>query len=149
MSYCSVDDIRSDFKDIVFSATSSVTIIEVDKFILEEAAFIESMICARYNVPIIENDSPNAFLVLKRICIFLVSDRVRHVLYVKTGRDASDQDTKGLRSLSRQPRADLNSIRDGKSKLSDATSVEDCIGFDVGTDRTCEDMVFDPTKQQW
>lgn len=149
MSYCSVDDIRSDFKDIVFNATSSVTEDEVQKFIDEETAFIDSMICARYIVPIVELDSPNSFLVLKRIAIFLVSDRVRHVLYVKTGRDASDQNTKGLKSLSRQPRRDLEMIRDGKQKLADAETVKECIGFDVGTDSTCSDMRFDPSKQQW
>ena len=149
MSYCSVDDVRADFKDIVFNATSSVTQAEVEKFIAEESAFIDSMICARYIAPVIEADSPNAFLVLKRICIFLVSDRVRHVLYVKTGRDASDQDTKGLRSLSRQPRKDLEAIRDGKSKLVDAETVKECIGFDVGIERTCDDSTFDTTKQQW
>jgi len=149
MSYCSVDDISSDFKDIVISTTSSVTIEEVEKFIDEETAFIDSMICSRYQVPVVELDSPNAFLVLKRICIFLVSDRVRHVLYVKTGRDASDQDTKGLRSLSRQPRRDLEAIRDNKSKLGDAIALEECIGFDVGTDQTCSDMRFNPNKQQW
>lgn len=149
MSYCSVDDIRSDFKDIVFSATSSVTETEVSTIIQEESAFINSMISARYETPVSQVDSPNSFLVLKRICIFLVADRVRHILYVKTGRDASDQDTKGLRSLSRQPRKDLESIRDGKSKLTDATAVQTNIGFDVGTDQTCSDMIFDTTKQQW
>ena len=149
MSYWSVDDIRSDFKDIVFNATSSVTEAEVEKFILEESAFIDSMICSRYQVPVAEIDSPNAFLVLKRICIFLASDRVRHVLYVKTGRDNSEQDTKGLKSLSRQPRRDLEAIRDNKSKLGDAIALEECIGFDVGTDSTCSDMLFNPRKQQW
>lgn len=147
--YCVVDDIRADFKDIVFNANSSVTESEVEKFIQEESAFIDSMICARYETPVVETSSPTAFLVLKRIAIFLVSDRVRHVLYVKTGRDASDQDTKGLRSLSRQPRKDLESIRDGKSKLADAQTVQDCIGFDVGTDSSCSDMTFDTKKQQW
>lgn len=149
MTYCQVSDIQSDFKDIVFNTTSSVTDTEVEKFIQEEGAFINSMICSRYVVPVIENDSPNAFLVLKRIAIFLVADRVRHVLYVKTGRDASDQDTKGLRSLSRNPRKDLEAIRDGKSKLSDAVKVQECIGFDVGTDQTCSENLFDTTKQQW
>ena len=46
MSYCSVDDIRADFKDIVFNTTSSVTELEVEKFIEEETAFIDSMICS-------------------------------------------------------------------------------------------------------
>ena len=149
MSYCAVDDIRSDFKDIVISETSSVTETEVQAFIDEECAFINSMICARYETPVDELVSPNSFLVLKRINIFLASDRVRHVLYVKTGRDASDQDTKGLKSLSRNPRKDLEMIRDGKIKLGDAVAAQECIGFDVGTTKTCDDMCFDPNKEQW
>lgn len=149
MGYCTVDEVASDFKDIEFSNDSSVTTAEVESFIDQEAAFINSMINDRYITPIIEGDSPNSFLTLKRINVFLAADRVRHVLAVKTGRDASDQDTKGLRSISRQPRADLKNIRDGKSDLIDAIEKSSNIGFDVGSDKSCDDMIFNPKKQQW
>lgn len=148
--YCTVDDVKADFKNLEITATSSVTILEVEAIIKQECAYINSRICALYTVPIVEATSPISFEVLKRINIFLAADRVRHVLYVKTGRDASDQDTKGLKSLSRNPRKDLDEILNGKLKLGDAIAVEECIGFDTSDDvNDCCSQVFDVNKQQW
>lgn len=150
MSYCTVAEVQSDFKNITFSVDSSVTSDEVQAIIDQECAYINSRICHLYQTPIIEANSPNSFLVLKRINIFLAADRVRHIIYVKTGRDKSDQDTKGLKSLSRNPRKDLEEIFSGKVKLSDAISVDECIGFDVSADvRDCCHQTFDVNKQQW
>ena len=148
MSYCTIAEVASDFKDITFDSDSSVTDTEVQEFIDQECEFINGMICRRYVAPIVELDSPSAFKILKRICIFLVADRVRHVLYIKTGRDVIDQDTKGLKSLSRNPRADLKMIADGKLKLGDAVEVSSDVGFDT-FDVSCSDMTFDIKKQQW
>lgn len=150
MSYCTVEEVKSDFKNLEITATSSITIDEVQAIINQECAYINSRICALYKVPINDTDSPNSFLVLKRINIFLAADRVRHILYVKTGRDDSEQDTKGLHSLSRNPRSDLNAICSGKIKLGDAESVEECIGFDTADEANdCCANTFDVNKQQW
>ena len=148
--YCTVDEVKSDFKNIQFSTTSSVTIDEVQSFIDQECAFINSRICSLYQVPVDENVSPISFAVLKRINIFLAADRVRHVLYVKTGHDKTEQDTKGLRSLSRNPRKDLDDILNGKIKLGDAIPVDECTGFDTASEANdCCSNVFDVNKQQW
>lgn len=150
MSYCTVEDVKSDFKNIKFSATSSVTIDEVQNIIDQECAYINGRICSLYKVPVVKTDSPMSFEVLRRINIFLAADRVRHILYVKTGRDDSEQDTKGLHSLSRNPRQDLNEILNGKLKLGDAESLEECIGFDISTKALdCCENTFDVNKQQW
>jgi len=150
MSYCTVSEVASDFKNITFDATSSVTDTEVQSFIDQECAYINSRICHLYETPINEVSSPNSYLVLKRINIFLAADRVRHVLYTKTGRDKLDQDTKGLRSLSRHPLMDLEQIIDGKLKLGDATRINDCIGFDTSSEANdCCSNTFDVNKQQW
>ena len=82
MGYCTVGDVSSDFKNIEFSATSTVTDTEVGDFIDQESAFIDSMICSVYVVPVTGSSS---LLLLKKIAIALVADRVRHVLYTKTG----------------------------------------------------------------
>lgn len=148
--YCTVEDVKSDFKNIQITATSSVTIDEVTAIITQECAYINSRICSLYQVPVVQGTSPIAFEVLKRINIFLAADRVRHILYVKTGRDDSEQDTKGLKSLSRNPRKDLDEILNGKIKLGDAISVEECIGFDVSEKAVdCCSNTFDVNKQQW
>ena len=127
-----------------------MTIDEVQSFIDQECAFINSRICHLYKTPIVEADSPNSFLVLKRINIFLAAARVRHDLYVKTGMDNKDQDTKGLRSLSRNPRKDLDDILNGKLKLGDAEAISECIGFDTSDKpNDCCNQTFDVNKQQW
>jgi hypothetical protein len=147
MGYCLVTDVASDFKNITFDATSTVTDTEVQNFIDQESAFIDSMICSVYAVPV---TGVNSLLILKRIAIFLAADRVRHVLYTKTGQDNKDQDTKGLRSLSRDPRGDLKKIQDGTLKLGDAVALTENIGFDTGTDvPDCDHRVFDVGRQQW
>lgn len=148
--YCTVDEVKADFKNLEITATSSVTILEVEAIIQQECAFINSKICSLYQVPVEVGVSPMSFQVLKRINIFLAADRVRHVLYVKTGRDNSEQDTKGLKSLSRNPRKDLEEILAGKIKLGDAIPVEDCTGFDTSDEvNDCCSQVFDVNKQQW
>jgi len=150
MSYCTVEDVKSDFKNLQITSTSSVTIDEVQKFIDQECAYINSRICSLYKVPVDEIVSPMSFEVLKRINIFLAADRVRHVLYVKTGIDNKDQDTKGLHSLSRNPRKDLDEILNGKVKLGDAIKVDECIGFDTSDEpNDCCSQTFDVNKQQW
>lgn len=144
--YCTNTEVASDFKNITFSATSTVTDTEVDEFIAQESAFIDSMICSVYQVPV---TGTNALLLLKKICLHLVADRVRHVLYTKTGQDNKDQDTKGLKSLSRDPRGDLKKIQEGTLKLGDAVALTTNIGFDTGDVPGCDEMTFDVRRQQW
>lgn len=148
--YCTVDEVKADFKNLEITANSSVTIPEVEAIIEQECAYINARICSLYEVPVVEGTSPISFNVLKRINIFLAADRVRHVLYVKTGRDNSEQDTKGLKSLSRNPRKDLDEILNGKLKLGDAISIGECIGFDTSDEpNDCCSNTFDVNKQQW
>ena len=151
MSYCTLDDIKSDFKDIVFTpaaatSPSSITEEEVIEWIAQECAYIEAKICNKYQVPVVEGDSPNSFKILKRINIGLVSNRVRHVLKVKTGDDSKEQVG---RSMHFSPKKDLKEIQEGTLKLGDAVANSDCGGFDVGSPKSCDDMVFDPSKNQW
>lgn len=150
MSYCTVEDVKSDFKNLQITDNSSVTISEVQNIIDQECAYINGRICHLYKAPVVQADSPFSFQILKRINIFLAADRVRHILHVKTGINEKDQDTKGIKSLSRNPRTDLNEIFNGKLKLGDAESVVDCIGFEVSSDvNDCCEQTFDVNKQQW
>lgn len=150
MGYCTVDDVKSDFKNLQITTTSSVTIAEVEKFIEQECAYIHGRICSLYQTPVLVGTSPLSFEILKRINLFLAADRVRHVLQVKTGMDEKDSDAKGGRSLSRNPRKDLDEILNGKLKLVDALSVGENIGFDAPDEAgNCCSNVFDVRKQQW
>lgn len=150
--YCTVEDVVSDFKNLKVLATgSAVTIDELTEIIDQECAYIHSRICALYEVPVIQANSPTSFAVLKRINIFLASDRVRHILQVKTAVPEKNQETKGSReTMSRDPQRDLKDILKGIVKLGDAVSVNECIGFDVSEEvGDCCTNVFDVNKQQW
>lgn len=150
MSYCTVEEVGSDFKNLKITTTSSVTIDEVQSIIDQECGYINGRICKLYKLPITVIANPISFFILKRINIFLAADRVRHILYVKTGMDDKNQDTKGIHSISRNPRKDLDEILNGKLDLCDAERIDTCIGFDTSDDpNDCCDNTFDVNKQQW
>lgn len=144
--YCQLSDIQADFANSVeFTASSKVTLTDVDNLIQSESIYIDSSICAKYQVPVVEVDSPKAFALLKRICIFRVSDRIRNILEIKTGNDDISQDVKGE---SRSPSDDLKKIIDGKLRLIDAlvASVDDGVAYGV------RDEAYAPFKlneDQW
>lgn len=143
--YCQLSDIQSDFGDIEFSSTSKVTDTKVDELIVSESNYIDSYISSKYAVPVIELDSPSAFALLKRICIFRVSDRIRNILEIKTGNDNINQDVKGQ---SRTPSDDLKKIIDGKLRLIDCplATTDDGLSFGVLNE---EYKPFKLNQDQW
>jgi hypothetical protein len=128
--YCAISDIVADFGKITFDANSKVTDTQVTALIESESTYIDAYLASKYKMPVIELDSPQAFAMLKRICIFRVSDRIRNILEVKSGNTNTNQDVKGQ---SRTPKDDLNRIIDGKLRLIDCplASVDDGLSFGV------------------
>lgn len=145
MPYCTLEDIQSDFAEIIFDADSKVTDAKVDDYIASESNYIDSYISSKYAVPVVEANSPMAFDLLKRICIFRVSDRIRNILEIKTGDDKINQDVKGQ---SRTPSDDLKKIIDGKLRLIDAplATTDDGLSYGV-TDASYKP--FSLNQQQW
>jgi len=146
MAYCTVDDIKADFRNIVFSATSALTITEVEALIDEESAYIDARISGRFITPVVGTAS---LLVLKKICIFLVSCRVRSVLEIKTNITNKNQSRESNCTEKRNPEKMLNDIAKGNLILPDAEliSSEDGIcSFNV--DNNVQPF-FNTQKQQW
>jgi hypothetical protein len=144
--YCINTDIIADFAGSVsFTASSKVTLTDVNNYIASESNYIDSAISSKYLTPVIIGNSPLAFDLLKRICIFRVSDRIRNILEIKTGEKKTDQDTKGQ---SRMPSDDLKKIIDGKLRLIDATLATSDDGLTFGI-RQESYAPFDLNKQQW
>ena len=56
---------------------------ELEELISQESAYIDARVSVKYATPILSESYPNAFLILKRICIFRVSDRVRNIIEIK------------------------------------------------------------------
>ena len=144
--YCQLSDIVADFANgVEFTTTSKVKLSEVESYIESESNYIDSAIASKYQTPVIKATSPKAFDLLKRICIYRVSDRVRNILEIKTGNDDVNQDVKGQ---SRNPNADLKLIIDGKLKLIDAiiATPDDGVSFGI------RDEAYAPFKlneDQW
>lgn len=116
MAYSVLTDIESEFKDVTFSSTTAVTDDDIDGFIDQADAFIDSSISSRYEVPVTGSSS---LLVLKTISILLVKARVLSILSVKTPQDKTKQDPDGP-TLRQQALDMLKAIKNGSLLLTDA-----------------------------
>lgn len=118
MAYCSTAEITSEFKDIEFTATTTVTDTDVDSFIDQASAAIDSNIYNRYIVPV--TVGAGALLLLKMVCIMMVKARILSILSVKTPQDKTKQDPDGPTLLT-QAQKMLDSISKGILDLVGAT----------------------------
>jgi hypothetical protein len=147
--YCTKTDILADFKNIKIDSTTSVTPSSLNEIIEQESNYIDARIGVRYVVPIVEATYPVAFSLLKRICIFRVSDRVRNILEIKTGVTQKDSDEKYKDNNVRTPSDDLEMIAKGDLLLPGVPLVTANAGVNSFNVDTCVQHVFDTSKQQW
>lgn len=125
MAYAEVADIQTEFKDIAFDDDGSAVVTEsVENFIDQAGSEIDARLSVRYIVPVTESSS--ALLLLKQICIWLVSERIRDITEVKNVRPESDQDVKI--STAARARKMLNDIANGDIPLIGATMVTSADG---------------------
>lgn len=115
MAYCTSSDVTKEFKNITFSATSSVTSDDVTEFISQADAFINSQLANKFSVPITGTE---ALKIVKRLSIWLVTGRIKSILKVKTGQDIGDQGTDS--DLIKMAKDELKDISKGKASLIDA-----------------------------
>lgn len=153
MAYCEVTDIQKDFKAITFNSESAVTPGSLTEIILQESNYIDARIGVKYVTPIVESTYPEAFSILKRICIFRVSDRVRNIIEVKKEQTQKNSEEKYKDNRVRTPNDDLDMIAKGTLLLKNVPQLSENAGvsskcFDTGScDEDC--TVFDTSKQQW
>lgn len=127
MAYSTSSDIQSDFKNITFSTTTLVTSDDVEQFIDEADALIDSYLGMRFQVPVEDDDS--ALNLLKMFSRTLVADRIKKILEVKqTTNQSANQDIRGAYST-KDVLQQLRDIRDGNLNLSGATSLVSGGGF--------------------
>jgi phage gp36-like protein len=151
MNYCEKSDILADFKSLsIESSGTVVTTGQLEFLIEEESDFIDGYITQRYVLPILQDDYPKAFNILKRICVFRVSERVRNKLEVKSNATQATSDEKFKDNRVRTPNDDLMDVVNGKLILIDVPTKSKELGvasFTSKTKGTCS--VFDVNKQQW
>jgi hypothetical protein len=124
MAYSEVSDIESDFKDIEFLAaaatpTSLVTEEDVDQFITEADALINSYLSMRYETPV--TGGSEALELLKLYSRSLVASRIKGIMQVKqaTNTDANQNVREGLST--KDVLKLLEDLRDNKTSLTGAT----------------------------
>lgn len=96
MSYAEIEEIQSEFKNLTFTDTTLVSISDVESFILQANALINSYVAKRYTLPI--SCKTEGFQFLKMLAIGIVAERVRAILEVKqaTNKDGAQNPRRPL-----------------------------------------------------
>lgn len=146
MTYCTASNVAAEFKGVTFTTSTTPALSSVEEFIEQESNYIDGYVSGRYETPVDESSSPKAYSILKRICTFLVVDRVRQILKVKTGSDKLDQEARGR---IKDAKKDVLAIVSSELKLTDASLATSHDGFADFNSSNDIEPVFDVTKQQW
>jgi hypothetical protein len=149
MAYSTKEHVAAEFKGMVasggFSASSTPTGSDVERFIEEADAEIDGRVGTRYVTPITGEKS---LVIIRSISIGLVAGRVKEILRVKSGDAKVDQETRAGDMIS-HARSKLKWIAEGTLLLSDATLKK--AGDGVSPTKTACDTkpIFDKDKEQW
>lgn len=138
-TYAAASDIQAEFKNIVFSASTSVTSTSVTRFLAEADAEINAKVGQIYSVPVDGTLSPISFAILRHIEIDMVAARIKDIIEVKSTEDQTNQGSK--KDPITLARERLQEIVDRKLPLSDATlisSVKGATGYNVGSSVTAQ-----------
>ena len=155
MTYATEEDIRSELKEAEFEGDTLVTAAAIADFLAQEGAKIHAFIAQRYTTPISENDSPQAYALLKKIEIDLVTYRVVKVMDKSKSVPIPDERvvteiTEG--TAYNESMKMLYALQKGKIDLPDATETDPDAGFGSFHSESINsdvDPVFDVTEQQW
>lgn len=150
MAYTTYTRVASEFKDITFSSTSSVTDTEVGTFIGEIDEYIDARIGGKYSTPISDTTSPKSYKILTMISTAIVAEKVRRILEVKDTPSAeASQD--GFRPVlsANEAKKMIEQIRKGELILSDATLLSGGDGFKSYNYDNDIEFEFDVTKDNW
>lgn len=145
MPYCTNSDIAKEFKDITFNnTTSAVKTDQVDEFIVQADAVINSMISNRYVVPVVSGST--SLGLLKYLSIQLVAERIRFIIASKSGDEETTQDPNKKFLIS--PMDILKKISKGETNLPDApvSSPNGVRSYNVDN---CVKHVFKKDDDQW
>jgi phage gp36-like protein len=148
MGYCTVANIKSDFKGLqVETSGTTISTDEAQEIIDQTSAYIDGRIGVKYVTPVTEGAA--ALLILKAICIYICSERFKNILEVKTGAAQMDSDQKQSKNIARTPKDDIDLIVKGLLLLDGATLQGTKQGVSSFNSDECIEHVIDVTKQQW
>lgn len=148
MAYSTSSDVSSEFKNLTFaSGTGFITSEDVDAFILEADALINSYVGQKYSVPVTAGAS--ALALLKLFSRTLVADRIKKILEVKQLQNtAANQETRGAFGT-KDVLAQLQKIANGDIALDGATPLVSGGGFYSNNANECVEPVFHKDCKEW
>lgn len=144
MAYCTTTQVQGEFKNITFSASTSVTDTEVSAIISEVDAEIDGRLGVKYVTPI---TGTNALLICRTISIYLVAARVSKIQEIKTGEADKDQPRRVEEKLAALQM--IKDIIDGKILLSDAIARSSYNGVRGYTYENSVESLIDVESEQW
>lgn len=150
MSYADQTEIEAEFKGIVIASGSAVTPANIVEWCTQASNYIDARIGLRYRVPVLVGTSPIGFNILRMICTFLVAERVKNKLEVKSNVSQKDSMEKFIPNEVMTPKDDLDLIVKGDLLLPDVPLVGSQLGiasFSADFDPCCR--TFDVCKDQW
>lgn len=147
MAYATYLEIQSDFKDTEFSATTNVTIADVEGFVVEADALINSYVGSVYEVPVGSGDGLN---LLKLLCRSLVAGRIKTILEVKQeqSKDAN-QSVRGVLLSVSQVMTILKDLQAKRLVLDGAESLASGGGFFSSNASNDIEPVMKKDTRQW
>lgn len=146
--YCVTSDIEANLKGTSFSASTTPSDTELDRFIDEESRVIDAHLRGRYDLPITD---ATALEFLRKISVDLVVYRVSKLLMPREQKTLPDgrtiQDVSHS-SAYREAMRMLKSLMDGKLSLP-GVSVKGLSFIQSYQEESDTDKNFDVEKQQW
>jgi phage gp36-like protein len=148
MAYSTSSDVSGDFKNLTFaSGTGFITSEDVDAFILEADALINSYVGQKYSVPV--TASASALALLKLFSRTLVADRIKKILEVKQVQNTSaNQEVRGAFST-KDVLSQLEKIAKGQISLDGATPLVSGGPFFSNNASECVEPTFHKDCKEW
>lgn len=149
MPYAVLNDIESEFKNIVFDENSAVTAEEVSAFIDQEESIINATISNRYVVPVA---GPESVKVLRGISTAFVAYRVAKIVNIKKDIPIpSNMISQSINDGTRRAIAgkQLRDIQGGKMILSDAMSLSAGQGVTSHNSKNSVGSIWKRDTKQW
>lgn len=148
MPYCTSAEVESEFKKIDFAATNAlVTTADVDAWILEADALVNSYVGQKYIVPVTTGEGATLLKMYSRL---LTSERVRKVLEVKDPKASEGaQNPRGVILSTAAIMKALEAIAKGDVALIGATPLLSGAGFDSSAVSDGDKFTFQKDVDNW
>lgn len=145
MAYSTEEEVRQEFKNLQATVNTALTPAVITRFITEADGEIDAVLATRYQVPVA---AAECAALLRTISIGLTAGRMKRILEVKGGNEATDQIAKA-EELRKEARELLRGIQKQEMALLGATPVTSHQGvssFNVGAG-VCH--IFKRDEDQW